>query len=238
MTLPRNKTCSAIAIVIALPLVSIADPPFGQSDDPSTAQATEDDAPRPGAPNPARQPADTGMSVQDLIGVMKAGGNVIYVRHATTNKDWSDQVSAVMGDCSTQRSLSELGWEEAKGIGAAFERSEIPVGDVISSQYCRAWQTADLAFGDYTKNADLNFAPADDYTDQQWQTMSDNMTKHFIVEPAEGINTILVGRDDPFNAATGIYPDPMGVVFVIKPSGDGKFQVLGSIAPTQWPTSG
>ncbi|HBQ99675.1 MULTISPECIES: hypothetical protein [unclassified Roseofilum] len=33
--------------------------------------------------------------------------------------------------------------------------------------------------------------------------------------------TALVGHDDIFETATGIYPDPMGIAYIIKP--DGKY---------------
>jgi phosphohistidine phosphatase SixA len=177
------------------------------------------------------------MSAEDLVAAMQEGGHVIYIRHATTETDYADQVDATMGDCSTQRTLSEEGWDEAKDIGAAFALYDIPVGDVISSQYCRAWQTADLAFGRYEKNADLNFEPAEEYTEEQMQTMRDNVTPHLSAVPPKG-NTILVAHDDPFDAATGIYPEPMGVTFVIRPGGDGEFEVLGHIPPDGWKALG
>lgn len=173
-------------------------------------------------------------SPDELVEIMKKGGNVIFIRHATTEKDYADQVKAKMGDCSTQRTLSEDGWKEAQAIGESFKQHEIPVGDVISSQYCRAWQTADLAFGEYTKNGDLNFEPAEEYTEEQTKTMRDQMVPHLSKAPKEGSNTILVGHDDPFEAATGIYPEPMGVTYVLKPEGDGTFKVLGHIVPDQW----
>jgi broad specificity phosphatase PhoE len=169
----------------------------------------------------------------ELIEALKGGGHVVFFRHGTTEVDYADQVDAVMGDCSTQRVLSEDGWQEVKEIGAAFERLGIPVGEVISSEYCRAWKTADLAFGRYEKTADLNFEPAEDYTEEQVAAMRDRMTPHLSAVPEEG-NTVLVGHDDPFEAATGIYPEPMGVVFVLRPGGDGSFEVLGSIAPDAW----
>jgi hypothetical protein len=91
------------------------------------------------------------LSGAQLLATLKAGGNVIFIRHAATEKDFADQVSAVMGDCSTQRTLSEAGWQRARAIGQAFDQLQIPVGEVYSSEYCRAWQTADLAFGDHRK---------------------------------------------------------------------------------------
>jgi len=173
------------------------------------------------------------LSPAEIVEALRDGGHVIFIRHATTEVDYADQVDAVMGDCSTQRTLSEEGWDEAKDIGAAFELYDIPVGDVVSSQYCRAWQTADLAFGRYEKTADLNFEPAQEYTEEQMQTMRDNVRPHLSAVPDER-NTVLVGHDDPFDAATGIYPEPMGVLFAIAPGGDGTFEILGSIAPDEW----
>lgn len=173
------------------------------------------------------------MPPAELVAEMQSGGNVIYIRHGRTETDYADQISAEMGNCASQRMLSEAGWHDAKAIGAAFKALSIPVGDVISSEYCRAWQTADLAFGTYSKNPDLNFEPAEEYTDAQTAAMRDRTVPHLSAIPANG-NTVLVGHDDPFEAATGIYPEPMGVVFVLRPKGDGNFDVLGSITPDAW----
>ena len=178
-----------------------------------------------------------GMAPADLVAALKEGGHVVFNRHGSAESDYADQIDAVMGDCSTQRVLSEAGWHEARGIGAAFERLDIPVGAVFSSEYCRGWQSADLAFGTYEKTADLNFEPAEAYSEAQIETMRANVTPHLGRVPENG-NTILVGHDDPFEAATGIYPEPMGVVFVIRPEGDGVFEVLGSIAPGDWSAIG
>ena len=174
------------------------------------------------------------MSADDLVAAVQDGGHVLYIRHASTETDYADQIDAVMGDCSTQRVLSENGWAEALQIGAAFDRLEIPVNAVISSEYCRAWQTAALAFDRYDKASDLNFEPADPYTDEQMAAMSARLTPHLSTVPPEGANTVLVGHDDPFEAATGIYPKPMGVTYVLRPAGDGAFEVLGHIPLADW----
>jgi broad specificity phosphatase PhoE len=130
--------------------------------------------------------------------------------------------------------LSEEGWQQARALGAAFRRLNIPVGEVISSEYCRAWQTADLAFGRYARNAALNFEPAEDYTDAQEAAMRDRVRPLLAAAPPAGRNTVLVGHDDPFEAATGIYPEPMGVVWVVRPGGLNGFTLLGQIRPGDW----
>jgi phosphohistidine phosphatase SixA len=171
----------------------------------------------------------------ELVQAMRSGGHVIFIRHTATEKDYADQVKAVTGDCSTQRMLSEAGWQDARRIGAAFTRLAIPVAEVVSSEYCRAWQTADLAFGRYTKNPALNFEKAKQYTSAQTAAMKNRVAPLLARTPPAGNNLVLVGHDDPFEAATGIYPEPMGVTFVLRPDGRGGFTVVGSIKPTEWP---
>jgi phosphohistidine phosphatase SixA len=52
----------------------------------------------------------------------------------------------VLSDCATQRNLDEAGRAQARRIGAAFRERNIRVGAVLTSQWCRARDTADLAF--------------------------------------------------------------------------------------------
>ena len=133
-----------------------------------------------------------------LIQAMQEGGVVIFIRHTSTETDYADQVSADPLNCATQRTLSEAGWQDAIKIGESFAYFDIPVDEVISSQYCRAWQTASLAFGTYEKNPALNFEPAEEYTDAQIATMRDGVMGLMLLDLADGENRILVGHDDPF----------------------------------------
>lgn len=179
--------------------------------------------------------AQENFTPEELIQAMQDGGLVIFVRHATTETDFADQVSADPSDCSTQRDLSEAGWHEAVQIGESFRYFDIPVGHVISSQYCRAWQTAWLAFGVYEQNPGLNFAAGETYTDDQIAQMRDGTLSAMATPVSGGGNLVLVGHDDPFEAATGVYPEPMGVTYVLRPDGAGGFEMLGHITPDRWP---
>ncbi len=180
--------------------------------------------------------AEEKLSASTIASMLGKGGYVIYVRHTSTEKDYADQVTAEIGNCSTQRTLSEKGWNEAALIGSSFSILNIPVGALYSSEYCRAWKTARIAFGTPIKKSGLNFEPAEDFTDEQVATMSAAVTPMLSTPPANGSNTVIVGHDDPFEAATGIYPEPQGVVYVVKPESNGKFAIIGSITPTEWPS--
>ncbi len=129
--------------------------------------------------------------------------------------------------------VSEAGWHQAKGIEVTFRSLVIPVGDVISSEYFRAWQTADLAFGKYAKNPDLDFWPAEDYTDEQVQIVRERVMPLMTAVPEDGVNTILVGHDDLFEAVTGIYLAPQGVAYVLEPDGE-RFEILARVPSERW----
>ncbi|MEM1058638.1 MAG: histidine phosphatase family protein [Verrucomicrobiota bacterium] len=174
------------------------------------------------------------LPTEELIEKMQDGGLVLYIRHASTEKDYADQIKADVNDGSTQRVLSEKGWHEAVDIGNAFRFYRIPIDEVLSSEYFRAWQTAWLAFGEYQKNPDFNFLPFEEYNDEQVAEMKKRVTPYLSKKPPAGTNTVIVAHDDPFEAATGIYPEPMGILYVLEPQGEGKFTILGQIAPTDW----
>jgi broad specificity phosphatase PhoE len=169
-----------------------------------------------------------------LLEELQDGGHVIYFRHARTERDFADQVTADVTDFSTQRVLSEFGIQQSLAIGEGFELSNIPYDDVITSEYGRAIKTAAIAFGEYEKDSDLNFLPFEDYTDEQIEEMRANITPFLTEVPEEGTNTIIVGHDDLFEAGTGIYPDPQGIAYVLEPDGVGGFDIIANLLPEEW----
>ncbi|MEL6765248.1 MAG: histidine phosphatase family protein [Cyanobacteria bacterium J06607_6] len=169
-----------------------------------------------------------------LLDELQDGGHVIYFRHAMTERDFADQVTADVTDFSTQRVVSEFGVKQSLAIGEGFENGAIPFDEVITSEYGRAIETAAIAFGEYQKDSALNFLPFEDYTDAQIEEMRANVTPFLTAVPEAGTNTIIVGHDDLFEAGTGIYPDPQGIAYVLTPDGNGSFEIVANLLPEEW----
>ena len=172
-----------------------------------------------------------------LLKNLKNGGYIIYFRHAQTFQDYADQADPNLDltDCLTQRKLSPKGIQDARDIGKSFTNKQIPIGKIITSEYCRSWKTANFAFGRFDqKDSRLNFLPYDDYSSDHVDLMRKNVTPILSAIPEKGKNTIIIGHDDIFESATGIYPDPQGIAYIIKPLGFGKFQLLANILPSEW----
>jgi len=86
---------------------------------------------------------------------LKNGGNLIFIRHAYA-PGGGDPDNFDINDCSTQRNLSDEGREQAKNIGNYFRENLIPIDKVISSEWCRCKETAELAFEKFETNNFLN----------------------------------------------------------------------------------
>ena len=171
-----------------------------------------------------------------LLKKLQKGGMVIYLRHTTTEVDYADQADPNMSldDCSTQRMLNAQGIAEAEAIGAGFEANDILIGKVISSEYCRAKDTATIAFGGFDEtNENLNFLPFEDYTDEQLDTYHDRVAP-MLSQNVESGNKIIVGHDDPFEGTTNIYPDPQGTAYIIEPNNGDSFEIIARLEPNDW----
>jgi broad specificity phosphatase PhoE len=78
--------------------------------------------------------------------LLREGGCVVLMRHAQTDPGVGDPPEFKLGECSTQRNLSEAGREQARRVGAAFVRERVKLDQVRSSAWCRCVDTAMLAF--------------------------------------------------------------------------------------------
>lgn len=92
----------------------------------------------------AALPAPAGASEDTAWAALRQGGIVLF-RHANA-PGGGDPAGMRIGDCTTQRNLDDRGRAQARSIGEAFRSRGIAVGRVLTSQWCRARETAELAF--------------------------------------------------------------------------------------------
>ena len=78
---------------------------------------------------------------------LRRGGLVLFMRHASTVPGLGDPKGFRLGDCATQRNLSEQGREEARRVGARLREERVPIERVYTSPWCRCRDTAIEAFG-------------------------------------------------------------------------------------------
>jgi phosphohistidine phosphatase SixA len=78
---------------------------------------------------------------------LAAGGRVLLLRHAATTPGIGDPAGFRLGDCATQRNLSDAGRDAARALGVRLAAAGVRLGPVLSSGWCRCLDTATLAFG-------------------------------------------------------------------------------------------
>lgn len=79
-------------------------------------------------------------------------GAILLMRHALA-PGTGDPANFTLDDCSTQRNLSDEGRDQARRIGKAFRERGIAVEPVLTSQWCRCRETAEL----------LDLGPVEDF---------------------------------------------------------------------------
>jgi phosphohistidine phosphatase SixA len=92
--------------------------------------------------------------------------NVIFMRHALA-PGFGDPNNFVLPDCSTQRNLNAEGRAQAEKIGAGILKAGLSFKEIISSEWCRCMQTAELLdLGNWTIFHGLN-SFFQDYADRK-----------------------------------------------------------------------
>jgi phosphohistidine phosphatase SixA len=159
--------------------------------------------------------------------MLRQGGYVIFFRHVTSDVG-SDAPAVIVDDCTTQRNMSEAGLRDARAIGQAFRMLNIPVGDVLSSEFCRALETARIAFGRAERQMALNFCCADNTPLSQEERFA-WLERALATLPPQGKNTVLVGH------GVGIVADlAMGEAAIYAPDGTGRFVRVARVLPSEW----
>ena len=146
---------------------------------------------------------------------------IAVMRHALA-PGTGDPSGFTLGDCSTQRNLDERGREQARKIGNAFRDRGIDFDLVLTSQWCRTQETAELlGVGPVVDAPSLN-SFFQDFSTRDRQTRE---TLQLIQET--GGRLMLVSHQVNISALTG-RGTRSGEVLIIRLI-DGEAQVIGSI---------
>lgn len=156
---------------------------------------------------------------------LRAGGTVALLRHARA-PGTGDPSTFRLEDCMSQRNLSPEGRRQAQELGERFRMQGVLVERVLSSRWCRALDTARLAFGDRTRS----FPPLDSFFAERGSNEAQTREVRRVVEDWKGPGVLaLVTHQVNITALTNIFPAE-GEVLVLRPTSTG-FEVAGRIIP-------
>lgn len=164
-------------------------------------------------------------AVSPTLRALAAGETVALIRHATA-PGTGDPPNFRLGDCSTQRNLSDAGRRRAGEIGRGLREAGVLVTEVHSSRWCRALDTARLAFPDVPVTPD---AALDSFFDERGDRDRQTDQARALIASWQGRQgtLALVTHQVNITALTGIFPEE-GEIVVLRPAG-GAPAVIGRV---------
>lgn len=155
---------------------------------------------------------------------LKAGGQVVLMRHAITTPGFGDPPGMRLDDCATQRNLTGEGRRHAREAGEAFRARGVAVERVLSSPWCRCMETAQLAFG----RAEISQALGNLYGRPEAREEQVRGMEAMVGQWRGRGNLVLVSHGSTIAALTGVHPDS-GEMVVVTPREEGSFTVRGRL---------
>jgi phosphohistidine phosphatase SixA len=179
--------------------------------------------------------AQTTATPSALVPLLRLGGYVLLMRHASSPRELPDERSANIDNVTFERQLDEAGRAAAATFGKALRELKIPIAAVLTSPTYRARETvvhAGLA----------NLAVADQLGDNG-QSMGGVTSKQAewlrrkAAEEPRGGNVLLVTHTPNLERA---FPEwgasvAEGEIVVMDPDGRGGSAVVGRIKIQDWP---
>jgi broad specificity phosphatase PhoE len=164
----------------------------------------------------------------DLLRVLRSGGHVILMRHAMTVPGIGDPSGFALGQCATQRNLSQAGRADATKIGERFRQERIPVAAVLSSRWCRCLDTAKLAFGRVEPASMLDSMFLDE-ADARDRKLGD--VRAYLKSARGAGNVVMVTHDVNIQALVGGHMSP-GEMAVAAVEPNGALRMIGRFSLT------
>ena len=175
-------------------------------------------------------------AADDTEQALRAGGLVIVVRHGATLADQADTDPLNFENIAAQRNLNDKGKTLAKAFGDALRQGGIPVGEVYTSKYNRAYETAVIAgLKNIEKTADLT---------EGGLVVSPNENNRRIeafhrmlgTAPKPGTNTILITHKPNIVDALGKdwFDVKEGEASLFRPE-NGSYKLLARVQLDEWP---
>ncbi len=152
-------------------------------------------------------------------------GGIVLFRHANA-PGGGDPAGMHIGDCATQRNLDDRGRAQARRLGNAFRSRGITVGRVLTSQWCRCRETAELAF----PGQQIDEPAFNSFFGDRSKGPAQTTAARALLAVWRGPGALVVTTHQVnITALTGVVPSS-GEGVVIRMT-NGKAQVIGRISP-------
>jgi len=172
---------------------------------------------------------------QQLVQSLRAGGYNIVIRHGATFSNQADTDPFNFDDIAKQRNLNDKGKELAQAFGDAIRRAGLPVGEVYTSKFNRAYETAVRAgFEDIETTIDLTEGGLVVTPDEN-NRRAEAFRKMLAQAPDQGKNNVFITHKPNIVDALGKdwFDVKEGEASIFKPEG-GKYRLVARAQMEDW----
>ena len=172
----------------------------------------------------------------EILTLLRSGGYVIVVRHGATHPDQADTDPLNLDNVAKQRQLNDKGRADARALGEVLKTAGVPIGRAYSSRFFRAVETARLIAGkEPTATADISeggLVVSPNENNRRARALREMVAS----APEAGTNTLIVTHKPNILDAFGRdwFEIREGEASIFKPTGDGKFSLVGRVSIDQW----
>ncbi len=170
-------------------------------------------------------PLATPARAEDPLLLLARGDHVGIMRHAIAPGS-GDPPAFRLGHCATQRNLSEEGRVQARRIGDRLRAAGLRDSRVLTSQWCRAQETAAL----------LGFGPPEDlpplnsfFAERGEGAARTAALREWIAAARLDRPVVLVSHQVNITALTGVFPSP-GELVLLHRAGN-ALELAGRVPP-------
>jgi len=164
----------------------------------------------------------------DIWPQLRQGGLVILLRHAEADNDHqsSDPNEFALG-CAGQPNLNVKGVAQARQLRQAMRKQKIPIGSVLASPLCRTRDTARIAFGAYRAWPLLEESALPGQA-ERLAAVSRMIAAH------KGRQNLVLVTHQPIIDALTLELVEWATMVIVKPDGQGGFDVISKLPPSIW----
>lgn len=165
-------------------------------------------------------------SDQDPWKIWSMPGVHALMRHAIA-PGTGDPAAFKLDNCNTQRNINDVGKAQARATGAFIRDQGIKIDTVLSSQWCRCLETAEL----------LNLGPVIDepslnsfFRNPNTESRQTQQVLERLQNLPKDSKAILITHQVNITALTGIFPRS-GEIILIKVTDDADIAILSRLMP-------
>lgn len=169
----------------------------------------------------------TARADEAVLKLLAGGGHALVLRHAKVEDHARAAVLDPDGNCANESNLSEEGRAQARRLGRMLERASVRFELVLTSPYCRARDTARLAFGGATVDASLS--PLDLVPQAQAQARTQALAQRLARHAGRGSVALVTHRPNVMMLTLELVDEGEAIVARIREDGD--LDVVGRLRP-------